>query len=67
MFRSYYVSTKDRKNHDHNYRLPQGETVPNGEEIIAISVAGQHKFADIIGEKLAKDLKELYGKSYAKA
>lgn len=60
MFHQFYATTKDKKGHEHNYRLPAGEAVPSGHEITALSVAGRYKFAEIIGDKLAKDLKELF-------
>lgn len=60
MFQAFYATTKDRKGHEHNYRLNSGETVPNGHEITDLSVAGRFKFAEIIGDKMAKDLKELF-------
>jgi hypothetical protein len=68
MFHSYYATTKDKKNHEHNYRLPAGEGVPNGHEITNLSVAGRYKFAEIVGKETADLLKDLFpvrGKRYA--
>jgi hypothetical protein len=48
MFHEFYATTKDKKNHEHHYRLPAGEGVPSGHEITALSVAGRFKFADIL-------------------
>jgi len=60
MFHSYYVSTKDKKNHEHNYRLPAGEGVPTGHEITNLAVAGKHKFSDIIDPETAQLLKDAF-------
>lgn len=60
MFHQFYATTKDKKGHEHNYRLPAGEAVPSGHEIVALSVAGRYKLSEIIGDKMAKDLKELF-------
>lgn len=60
MFRSYYVSTKDKKNHEHNYRLPAGEGVPNGHEITNLAVAGKFKLSEIVGEEMAQLLKDMF-------
>lgn len=61
MFQSYYVSTRDRKNHEHNYRLPKGEGVPAGHEITNLSVAGRFSFADILGEEQSDLLRYAFG------
>jgi hypothetical protein len=50
MFHQYYATTKDKKGHEHNYKLNAGEGVPNGHEITDLSVAGRFKFAEIIDE-----------------
>jgi len=60
MFRQFYATTKDRKGHEHNYRLGAGETVPNGHEIVNLSVAGRFKFSEILDEKTVQDLKALF-------
>lgn len=60
MFHHYYATTKDRKNNEHNYRLASGERVPNGHEITSLSVASRFKFAELIGEDKARELKELF-------
>lgn len=60
MFHQFYATTKDKKGHEHNYRLNAGDPVPQGHEITALSVAGRFKFSEIIGDELAKDLKELF-------
>jgi|KBSSwiStaDraftv2_1062776.scaffolds.fasta_scaffold17064_5 hypothetical protein len=60
MFHQFYATTKDKKGHEHNYRLPAGEAVPSGHEITDLSVAGRFKFSEIVGDKMAKDLKELF-------
>jgi len=60
MFHQFYATTRDKKGHEHNYRLPAGEGVPNGHEITNLAVAGRFKFAEIIDDKMAKDLKELF-------
>lgn len=70
MFHSYYASTKDKKSHEHNYRIPAGEGVPNGHEITNLAVAGKFKFAEIVGPEMAQLLKDMYpvrGKRNAKA
>jgi hypothetical protein len=61
MFKSYYASTRDRKGHEHNYRLKQGEGVPAGHEITNLSVAGQFKFSEVVGEEMAGLLTEFFG------
>lgn len=48
MFHHFYATTKDRKGHEHNYKLPAGEGVPNGHEITDLSVAGRFKFAEML-------------------
>lgn len=60
MFHQYYATTKDKKGHEHNYKLNAGEGVPYGHEITDLSVAGRFKLSEIVGEKMAKDLKELF-------
>jgi hypothetical protein len=60
MFRHFYATTKDRKGHEHNYKLGSGETVPSGHEIVDLSVAGRFKMTEILDEKTVKDLKELF-------
>jgi len=60
MRHQFYATTKDKKGHEHNYRLDQNEPVPYGHEIVDLSLAGRFKFTEIIGEKMAKDLKELF-------
>jgi hypothetical protein len=60
MFHQYYATTKDRKNHEHHYKLNAGEGVPAGHEITSLSVAGRFKLSEIIGDDLARDLKELF-------
>lgn len=60
MFRQFYATTKDKKGHEHNYKLSTGETVPSGHEITNLSVAGRFKFSEIIDEKTAHALKELF-------
>lgn len=60
MFHQFYASTKDRKGHEHNFKLSAGEGVPKGHEIMSLAVAGRWKFAEVIGDSLAKDLKELF-------
>lgn len=60
MRNEFYATTKDKKGHEHNYRLGPGETVPYGHEIVDLALAGRFKFAELIGDKMAKDLKELF-------
>lgn len=60
MFRQFYATTKDKKGHEHNYRLAAGEAVPSGHEITDLSVAGRFKFSEIIDKKTAEDLKALF-------
>jgi hypothetical protein len=60
MRHQFYATTKDKKGHEHSYRLDSSETVPYGHEITDLSVAGRFKFSEIIGDKLTKDLKELF-------
>lgn len=60
MFRQFYVTTKDRKGGEHNYKLDSGDTVPSGQEIVNLAVAGRFKFSEVIGEQMTKDLKELF-------
>ena len=60
MFHQYYATTKDKKGHEHNYRLPAGEGVPNGHEITDLSVAGRFKFSEILDQKMVEDLKALF-------
>lgn len=60
MFHKFYATTKDRKGHEHNYKLNAGEGVPSGHEITSLAVASRFKFAEIVGEEMAKDLKELF-------
>jgi len=60
MFRQFYATTKDRKGHEHNYKLAAGEGVPSGHEITNLAVAGRFKLSEIIGEETAKELKELF-------
>jgi hypothetical protein len=60
MFHQFYATTKDKSGHEHTYKLSAGEGVPKGHEITDLSVASRFKFADIIGNDLAKELKELF-------
>ncbi len=60
MFRQYYATTKDKKGHEHNYKLHAGETVPYGHEIMDLSVAGRFKFSEILDKKTVEDLKALF-------
>lgn len=60
MQHQFYATTKDRKGNEHSYKLNTGEGVPSGHEITSLAVAGRFKFSEIIGDKLAKDLKELF-------
>jgi hypothetical protein len=48
MFRQFYATTKDRKGHEHNYKLSTGETVPSGHEITNLAVAGRFKFEEML-------------------
>jgi hypothetical protein len=60
MFHSYYATTKDRKNNEHNYKLALGEGVPNGHEITNLSVAGRFKFSEIVDAETAQLLKDMF-------
>lgn len=60
MFRQFYATTKDRKGHEHRYRLAAEETIPGGHEIIDLSVAGRFKFSEILDQKTVEDLKALF-------
>lgn len=60
MRQEFYATTKDKKGNEHNYRLSSGETVPFGHEIVDLALAGRFKFAEIIGDKMARDLKVLF-------
>lgn len=51
MFHQFYATTKDRKGHEHSYKLNAGEGVPSGHEITELSVAGRHKLADILDQE----------------
>lgn len=48
MQHEFYVTTVDEKNHEHNYRFPQGETLPEGEKLKTQKPAGLFKAADIL-------------------
>lgn len=51
---SLYVTTKDEKNHEHHYRLPVTETVPEGHEITNVRPAGKFRFSSVLSpESLA--------------
>lgn len=60
MFHGYYATTKDRKGNEHNYKLPQGEGVPNGHEITSLAVASRFKFAEIVDAETADLLKNFF-------
>lgn len=51
MFHGFYATTKDRKNHEHNYRLQAGEGVPNGHEITNLAVASRWKLFDVLSQE----------------
>ena len=61
MFQSFYATTKDKKGHEHSYRLKAGEGIPQGHEITDLSVAGRFKFADIIDAETYALLMDVYG------
>lgn len=60
MFHQFYASTKDKKGHEHNYRLPAGEAVPMGHEITNLSVAGRFKFNEILSKENVDLLNSLF-------
>jgi len=47
---SFYVTTTelDHPEREHNYRLPQGETIPEDQKIKTQRPAGEFKFADLV-------------------
>jgi hypothetical protein len=63
MFHGFYATTRDRKNNEHNYKLRQGEGVPNGHEITNLAVAGRFKFAEIVDADTAQLLKDMFPKA----
>jgi hypothetical protein len=55
LVQSFYVTTVDDKNHEHNYRLPQGETLPEDQYLKTQRKAGEFKLAELFhfkGEQL---------------
>jgi hypothetical protein len=54
MFSYFYASTVDSKGRAHQYKLSLGEGVPNGHEIVGLSVAGYFPAAELVDpEQLA--------------
>lgn len=47
LVQSFYVTTIDEKNHEHNYRLPQGESLPEDQTLKTQRKAGEFKLADL--------------------
>lgn len=60
MFHSYYVTTKDRKGREHNYKLMKGDGVPSGHEITNLSVGSQFKVSDILDPSTVELLKSAF-------
>lgn len=57
MFHQFYATTKDRKGHEHNYKLPAGEGVPSGHEIESLAVASRWKLAEVLDTETYELLK----------
>jgi hypothetical protein len=60
MFHQFYATTKDRKGNEHNYKLPAGDGVPNGHEIVNLAVASRFKFSEIIDSETAQLLRDAF-------
>lgn len=63
MFNYFYLSTKDKKHHDHHYKLPAGEAAPDGHEITDLRVAGQVSIVDLVAPEQLAALKKAFPKA----
>lgn len=57
MLKTLYVTTVDEKNSTHNYRLPVTETVPEGQDIVAVRPAGNFRFSSLLSPESLASLK----------
>jgi hypothetical protein len=48
---SFYVTTLDENNHEHNYRFPQGENLPENHRFKSQRPAGLIKLRDLVSEE----------------
>lgn len=60
MFNYLYVSTKDRKNGTHQYKLPAGEAAPTGHEITDLRVGGVYPMSELMSLEDAAALAQLF-------
>jgi hypothetical protein len=60
MFQSFYITTKDRKGHSHQYRLIGGEAVPSGHEVVDLKRAGHYPLTAFISKDDVQALKDLF-------
>lgn len=60
MFHYFYLSTVDRKRVAHQYKLPAGEAVPDGQEITGITVAGTARMADLLSVEKLLELRKAF-------
>lgn len=48
MLHTFYVTTVDEKRHEHNFRFPQGETVPDGHVLKTQRPAGRFPITSVL-------------------
>lgn len=58
---SFYVTATetDKPSHEHHYRLPVSETVPEGQEIVSLRPAGQFRFSSLLSPESLAALKSV--------
>jgi hypothetical protein len=60
MFKYFYLSTVDRKKHQHHYKLPAGDAVPDGEELTDLRPAGIVTLMDQLPEETLAELRAAF-------
>jgi hypothetical protein len=56
---SFYVTTVDEKNHEHNYRFPQGESLSEKQTLKSQREAGNFKLGDALTPESLANLKAI--------
>lgn len=59
MQNTLYVTTRDEKSHEHFYRLPLTDTVPDGHEIVNVRPAGQFRLSSLLSPESLSAIKSV--------